>query len=127
MPEYPFLQWNIMNKLRVLLQSEVTFTTAGQPIVFGRQHSYLRHRTKMYLAFRNPTFELNRETVCEQAGERCEVNNIFIHGYSYFYTTAFGKAFEASGTFNKVGIQVRTKWEGKNLVMFMLLWRLLIS
>lgn len=89
-----------MNKLRVLLQSEVTFTTAGQPIVFGRQHSYLRHRTKMYLAFRNPTFELNRETVCEQAGERCEVNNIFIHGYSYFYTTAFGKAFEASGTFN---------------------------
>lgn len=63
------------------------------------------------MTFCNPTFELNRETICEQTGKMYEVNNIFIYCYGYFYTAAFKKAFEAIGKFTKMGIEVRAKWE----------------
>lgn len=59
------------------------------------------------MTFCNPTFELNKGTLCEQTGEMCEINNIFIYHYSYFYFTAFKKAFEATGMFNKIGIKMK--------------------
>lgn len=59
----------------------------------------MENKNVLGMTFCNPTFELNRETICEQPGEICEINNIFIYYYSYFYPTAFKKAFETIGKF----------------------------
>lgn len=95
-------------KLRVFfffLQLEMSFTVPENSTISENHLYYLpENKNVLGMTFCNPMFELNRGTSCEQTGEMYEIN-IFL-----LTITAFEKAFEAIGMFNKKGIKVSTEW-----------------
>jgi len=51
---------------------------AEHSIIFDNQPLFaIENKNALGMTFCIPTFELNREMICEQTGEMCEINNIF--------------------------------------------------
>lgn len=55
------------------------FTMAEHSIIFDNQPSYLliENKNALGMTFCIPTFELNREIICEQIGEICKIIFLF--------------------------------------------------